>query len=215
VSWKTLFGSAAAHAVLFVVLFLVQPLGRVSAVPSSITVNLVNLPRGPVAQRLTAPEPEKTAHGKLEPERTPDRPRDKTIQLDKGQSVKPAPRGAAETTTGPAAVGGAGLTAEVGVDDADFEFTYYLISLRNRIGQNWSAPAGLVTAGKPVRAIVHFRVQRNGAVADARLEESSRIAFFDQSALRAVILSNPLPPLPLGYGGSQLGVHFAFEYTGR
>jgi hypothetical protein len=37
--------------------------------------------------------------------------------------------------------------------------------------------------------------------------------FFDHSALRAVMVSDPLPPLPLGFTGEDLGVHFGFEYA--
>jgi UDP-2,3-diacylglucosamine pyrophosphatase LpxH len=35
---------------------------------------------------------------------------------------------------------------------------------------------------------------------------------FDRSALRAVTISDPLPPLPDGFGGSELGVHFGFDW---
>ncbi len=214
-TWKDVAGSTAAHAVVFLVLFLAQPLGRASGIPSTIRVNLVNLPRGPVGQQLAAPEPDEGPKAQWKPEATPNRPRDKAVRIEKGAAKKPALPTGAENMIGSATVGGTGLSADVGVDDADFEFTYYLIALRNRIGQNWSAPAGIVTSGKPVRAVVYFRVQRNGAVSDPKLEESSSFAFFDQSALRAILISNPLPPLPLGFGGSTLGVHFAFEYAGR
>ena len=214
-TWRNLVGSAAAHAVVFLVLFLVQPLGRASGIPSTIRVNLVNLPRGPVGQQVSMPDPDEGPKAEWQPEATPNRPRDKAVKIEKGAAKKPALPTGPENALGAAAVGGAGLSADVGVDDADFEFTYYLIALRNKIGQNWSAPAGLVTSGKPVRAVVYFRVQRNGAVQDPKLEEGSGIAFFDQSALRAVLISNPLPPLPLGFGGGSLGVHFAFEYAGR
>jgi hypothetical protein len=44
------------------------------------------------------------------------------------------------------------------------------------------------------------------------LESSSGAEFFDRSATRAVTISNPLPPLPLGWTGGDLGVHFGFEY---
>ena len=36
----------------------------------------------------------------------------------------------------------------------------------------------------------------------ARIAESSKMPF-------------PLPPLPLGYAGADLGIHFGFEYTGQ
>ena len=34
------------------------------------------------------------------------------------------------------------------------------------------------------------------------------------AAARAVIVTGHLPPLPLGYDGGELGIHFGFEYTG-
>jgi hypothetical protein len=30
-----------------------------------------------------------------------------------------------------------------------------------------------------------------------------------------VTITEQLPPLPLGYAGSDLGIHFGFEYTGQ
>ena len=43
--------------------------------------------------------------------------------------------------------------------------------------------------------------------------EASGYEFFDRSALRAILISDPLPPLPVGYTGSDLGVHFGFEFV--
>jgi outer membrane biosynthesis protein TonB len=37
------------------------------------------------------------------------------------------------------------------------------------------------------------------------------LPFVDRAALRAVVSSSPLPPLPTEYGGSQLGVHLKFD----
>ena len=114
-----------------------------------------------------------------------------------------------------AALGIPGLSGDVSVDASDFEFTYFLLQVRNQIGRNWGAPAGLVTRGEPVRCTVYFRIDRLGRLTDVKLEDASGVAFFDQSAVRAVNISSPLPPLPAGYGGSSLGVHFGFQYTDR
>jgi outer membrane biosynthesis protein TonB len=105
------------------------------------------------------------------------------------------------------------LSGEVAVDASNFEFTYYLLLVRNRVSQAWSPPTGLVTRGQPVRAVVYFRIHRDGEVSATRLESVSGVEFFDHSALRSVMLSAPMPPLPLGYAGSELGVHFGFEYV--
>lgn len=112
-----------------------------------------------------------------------------------------------------AQLGRTGLSGDVAVDAGNFEFSYYLLLLRNRIAASWTPPAGLSGGGQPVRAVVFFRVMRDGTVRDVRLESPSAAEFFDRSAVRAVALSDPMPPLPEGYSGAALGVHFGFEYT--
>jgi TonB family protein len=211
---RALAASAMAHAGVLVALFAVFPSTR-ARMPATLDVHLLSPSSAPQPQApAPAPAPEPSAQ--LQPEKTPNRPTDEVVKVPKTKNTKaPRPKKeSAENTTGPAAVGQAGLSAEVGVDDANFEFTYYLIALRNRIGQNWSAPAGVSPNGKPARAVIFFHIGRDGKVSDATVEESSGVAFFDQSALRAVLVSDPVPPLPLGYTSPTLGVHFAFEFSG-
>ncbi|MEO5617980.1 MAG: energy transducer TonB, partial [Candidatus Eisenbacteria bacterium] len=112
-----------------------------------------------------------------------------------------------------AQLGRPGLSGDVAVDAGNFEFSYYLLLLRNRIAASWTPPAGLGGGGQPIRAVVFFRVLRDGTLRDVRLESASAAEFFDRSAVRAVALSDPMPPLPEGYAGAALGVHFGFEYT--
>ena len=104
-----------------------------------------------------------------------------------------------------------GVSGQVAVDDANFEFAYYLQMVRAQIARNWTPPAG-ATSG--ARAEVYFRVSRSGSVSGLRIDVGSGDAVFDQSALRAVVITEQLPPLPLGYSGADLGIHFGFEYTG-
>lgn len=88
------------------------------------------------------------------------------------------------------------------------EFGYYRLAIQNRVGSNWSP--GFVS-GEAV-TIVYFRVIRSGAIVGARVEKSSGIAFFDQTALRAVLASSPLPPLPAQFPEDAVGIHFRFRY---
>jgi hypothetical protein len=46
------------------------------------------------------------------------------------------------------------------------------------------------------------------------VETGSGDGGLDESALRAVVITGQLPPLPLGYAGADLGIHFGFEFTG-
>ena len=210
---RALVASGLAHGIVLVALFAVFP--AQARMPQTLDVHLLSASATPQPAAPAAPEPDKPS-AQLTPEKTPNRPTDEVVKIPKTKNTEPPkPKTkAVENTTGTASVGAAGLSAEVGVDDANFEFTYYLIALRNKIGQNWSAPAGVSPNGQPARAVVYFHVGRDGKVSDAKVEESSGVAFFDQSALRAVLVSDPVPPLPLGYTNPSLGVHFAFEFSG-
>ncbi|MEK7316351.1 MAG: TonB family protein [Candidatus Eisenbacteria bacterium] len=96
--------------------------------------------------------------------------------------------------------------------DGDFRFAYYLATLRNKIGSRWVPPQGADARARPIKAIVYFRVHRDGQISQASIETSSGYAFFDQTAMRALISATPLPPLPAGFSDNYLGVHFGFEF---
>ena len=75
------------------------------------------------------------------------------------------------------------------------------------ISLNWFKPAQAV----PTSPVVHFQIERDGTIADPRIVTSSGLPFVDRAALRAVIASSPLPPLPAEYGGPHLGIQVVFE----
>jgi len=100
--------------------------------------------------------------------------------------------------------------AGIGVD-GDFKFAYYLAAIRSKIASRWDPPTGMEFRPWPYRAVLYFRVQRDGRVAAVAVENTSGFPFFDQTAMRALQKASPLPPLPEGYTDQYLGVHFAFE----
>ena len=111
-------------------------------------------------------------------------------------------------------LGVASLLPGVSVDNPDFQFTYYIVIIQNKIASNWNPPfAGGKTDQRP-KTLVHFRILRNGQVRDVRVELSSGASLLDQSSVRAISISNPLPPLPQRFPDDSLGVHFSFELEG-
>ncbi|HEX6178020.1 MAG TPA: energy transducer TonB, partial [Thermoanaerobaculia bacterium] len=76
----------------------------------------------------------------------------------------------------------------------------------NKIGQRWLRPQS-----GDARAIVYFRIERDGTIRDAAVTTASGSGTFDRAALRAVLEASPLPPLPFGYSGHYLGVHLTFR----
>lgn len=211
-------GSGVVHVAVLVAVFAVRT-STTLIVPGSdvIQVSLVEpgiaAPAPAVRQEAPRPEPDPV---KLPAEEgtgvrvAPPKPKPKPAR----EEPKPAePEPAPEVGLPYEAVGPAGLRGQVTVEGGDFAFSYYLLLLRNRVAHNWSPPAGLTAGGRPVRVVVYFRVARGGAVSTPRIETPSGYEFFDRSAVRAVQLSNPMPPLPAGFAGGDLGVHFGFEFV--
>jgi len=207
-------GSALAHVAILIALVAWRPPTPIVVPgPDVVQVALVDPTTAtPTAVTPPAPVPERKVPD-IEPEKA------EGVKLAKPKpepkKTEPAPRPVEPVPPVPALpfakVGNAGLSGSVAVDSRDFQFTYYLLLVRNRIAQNWAPPAGL---GGQAEAVVYFRISRAGDIAAIRIETPSGSEFFDRAAQRAVLLSDPLPPLPLGWTGDALGVHFGFQYTG-
>src|SRR5262245_3588534 len=212
-------GSGLVHGLLLVGLFYVRPpVTLVIPGPQTVQVALVEPenPAAPVAPPQVAPPPPPPKPVEVKPvedtgvKLAPEPPKKKKKKPEKPHEDEPAPRQMPALPS--ATVGPAGLKGDLSVDASNFEFTYYLVAVRNRIAANWTPPAGLATGGRRVRAVVHFRISRDGGISGVSIEGTSALEFFDRSALRAVMISDPLPPLPFGFGGGDLGVHFGFDW---
>jgi protein TonB len=170
------------------------------------------------------PQPPPTPEKKTEEPKMAYKAKTKTRQTDK--EVKPAPEPKQPPVSrkespppqqtaksgGPAKVEApAGATSNVRVDDEDFRFAYYLEVIKERVSFNWSPPP--LSRGDNVLCTVYFRIRRDGRISEIKVEQASGLDLFDKSALRAVNQSGPLPPLPAGFDGRWLGVHFEFQQT--
>jgi colicin import membrane protein len=177
--------------------------------PSKATKETLRLPAEKDSERKTVPEKKKDSSEK---------------KKDSSQSAKTEKKSSGGSKSdlhslvkGGAGSGGgsnqSGFSSQLQLDIENFEFSYYLVAVRNKVSSNWSPPAGLSAPAGAVRTVIFFRIQRDGKIADLKIETPSSIAFFDQSALRAILRSEPFPPLPRGFADSSLGVHFGFEYV--
>ena len=141
-----------------------------------------------------------------------------TYKSKKKETKKPSAGSQSKTarkkpeTSVPKPSSGSGTKPKITVDDKDFRFAYYLEIIKDRISQTWSPPPVSGSAGG-VTSTVYFKISRDGSISDLKIEKNSAFDLFDRSAVRAVELSSPLPPLPAGFTGRWLGVHFEFEHT--
>ena len=100
-------------------------------------------------------------------------------------------------------IGGSGVT---GLEGGDFPYTVYIDRMRTLIGTHWFRPPGGTGT-----TTVRFTIDRDGTLRDVSTETVSGNSTFDRAALRAILESSPLPPLPFGYNGTFLGVHLTFR----
>jgi protein TonB len=173
------------------------------------------------------PQPEKPKIEKP-PDEAPPPPTEKAklLPAKKEEKKKPAPPAATAPTSRKAADsqpasapsatrgegGPVGQGGNVGIggatfDQPDFNYSYYIERMLVTIGTNWFKPAQSV----PTSPIIRFQILRDGSITGADVERTSGLPFVDRAALRAVLASSPLPPLPTEFGGDHLGVHLIFE----
>ncbi len=85
----------------------------------------------------------------------------------------------------------------------------YQARIHEHIAANWSYPAALQPRGNP-EATILLRVQRDGKITSSRFVKRSTNSVFDDSVLRAVDRSDPLPPFPESYKRSHEEIQIRF-----
>jgi len=79
----------------------------------------------------------------------------------------------------------------------------------SRIKGKWMLPQGIL-ARENVEAIIQAKILKNGAVTDMSFEKRSGNRYFDESAMKAIRMASPFPPLPDSIRDSSidLGIRF-------
>ncbi len=90
----------------------------------------------------------------------------------------------------------------------------YEMQVREHISHNWTYPAALDTASGNPEAEVVVQVRSDGSIIGYEISRKSANPRFDQSVLKAVERSNPLPRLPEGYGKSREVFILTFSLDG-
>ena len=69
---------------------------------------------------------------------------------------------------------------------------------------------GTLLAGKlsDLETRIMIKIMANGEIKDVWFEKRSGNQYLDESAYKAIVKSNPLPPLPKGYQFYQVGLIF-------
>lgn len=154
-------------------------------------------------EKTKAPPVEKSLWGRSEKKPKEDARPEPAAESDEASTRIPG-TDAGGRIGGVPGIGTAGVT---GLEGGDFPYTIYIDRMLTIIGRNWFRPQ---TRTEPL-VQVYFVIERDGRIRDPKVETSSGSSGFDRAALRAIIESSPLPPLPFGYSGTELGVHLTFH----
>jgi protein TonB len=139
---------------------------------------------------------------------------DNAINYGKG-GRPPIPLGNA-STPGTAAATGVTVPGQGGGDFAT-RFGWYIQAAKRRVDPNWdrlSIDPG-VRNSTTLHAAVSFVINRDGSIKNVRISTSSGNASWDNAGLRAIMSSNPLPPLPSEYQGPEVSVTWDFPEQHR
>lgn len=85
----------------------------------------------------------------------------------------------------------------------------YQMEVEGWVKSNWSYPVAMDSA-KDLEAIVVVTVKRDGTILETRFEKESSSGIFNQSVLKAIERSDPLPPFPESYrkDHDEIEIHF-------
>ncbi len=78
----------------------------------------------------------------------------------------------------------------------------------------WNPPSGIDISG-PAKAVISFKVSRDGTVSDAAVTTSAGNADLDQLALRTIQRMEHVPPIPENFPGDVIEVSYEFNYKGQ
>jgi TonB family protein len=98
-------------------------------------------------------------------------------------------------------------------DTKGFPLGEYANAIKERIKGNWFIPSNLKNSQGHTTIV--FYIGKDGRYANARIEPSasSGNTSLDLAALKAIIDSNPFPPLPKGFPGDHVGAKFVLSYN--
>ncbi len=144
-----------------------------------------------------------------------DRLREKVEKSEKADSATGVPGGTAGSRSKNQAGQGAGSGLSGGGGLPGVLTTAILLyqrDIHDRVRNNWVFSEELAGARSDLETRLMVKIMANGEIKDVWFEKRSGNRYLDDSAYKAVMKSNPLPPLPKGY--KQYNVGFIFTPSG-
>lgn len=90
-------------------------------------------------------------------------------------------------------------------------FNSYIKRINKIIKLNWEPPYPTIGTS----TIVRYTLNKKGEISNIKIVKSSGILQNDESAVKAIKISSPLPPLPEKYQGTSIDLEFHFDINGK
>lgn len=96
----------------------------------------------------------------------------------------------------------------------DPRLSLWAARVKKKVDQLWNPPAGIDIMGR-VKAVVTFKVSRDGTIVSADISESSGSSSLDELALMTIKRLETVPPIPENFPNDELEVGCEFQYQGQ
>jgi colicin import membrane protein len=90
----------------------------------------------------------------------------------------------------------------------------YQAEIQYQIQKNWAFSQQLAGDSGQLEAVLAIKILRSGEIEDIWFDKKSGNSYLDDSAYKAIVKSNPLPPLPKDYAGSFYKIGLIFGPKG-
>jgi len=171
--------------------------------------------------------PEKSSDTKPEPKpKSPDE-RVKELEQSVGQrqpsdlertlarlqeQVKKGPPSDLYKRSGPGGLGGGRGEGAYGAPLTPYE--QYLVRIAGIIQRNWTFTPQLIRETSAVEAYVAMTIQPGGSIINVTFDRRSVSEYFDDTVLKAIERSSPLPPIPADVGSGAMRIGLVFTPRG-
>jgi colicin import membrane protein len=130
-------------------------------------------------------------------------------QVEETEAANPRPY---QTDTGKSGSGGTG-PAEGGPKTLEV-IKIYQAEIQYQIQKNWAFSQQLAGNSTELEAVLAIKILRDGEIQDIWFDKHSGNEYLDESAYKALVKSNPLPPLPIEYTGAFYKIGLIFGPKG-
>lgn len=166
------------------------------------------------------PDKKKVVAEKKEPEKKAEKPKRKTPKKQPSDFERTLERLRQEVQKGPPSDlykrSGPGRFApgegEYGAPMSPLE--RYLVEIVTIIRRNWSFTPQLIRETGEIKTYVALSIEPNGAISDIGLDRRSVSRYFDDTVIKAIEKSSPLPPVPPNVSKKAMRIGLVFTPRG-